>query len=138
MDSETERLAAEAVDLAAAMGKVLDYTEASIPVVEEALQEVSVYLAEIPEAAQRLTAERFGCYLLVVGYRTFGGRTLWHEEREQPVLVVGEPDCRIAMVTWDKVLGRLRGDKADDIAFFWDGFAERARQREPGLDVLFV
>jgi hypothetical protein len=42
------------------------------------------------------------------------------------------------MITWDKVAGRLKGDKADSIPFFWQGFAERARERKPGTDVLFV
>lgn len=136
MDSETQRMAAEAVEIASSMGKSLDYTESSIPVVEEILELVSEHLDALNEAAQRLTAQRFGCYLLAVGHRTYGGRTLWHQQREQPVLVVGEPDCRIAVITWDKVLGRLRGDAADNIPYFWEGFAERARRREPGTDVL--
>jgi hypothetical protein len=74
----------------------------------------------------------------MVGFKTFGGQFLWHEGRDQPVLVVGEPECRVAMITWDKVVGRLKGDKADSIPFFWQGFAERARERKPGTDVLFV
>lgn len=136
MDPETQRMAAEAVEIASSMGKSLDYTENSIPVVEEILERVSAHLNDLDEAAQRLTAQRFGCYLLVVGHRTYGGRTLWHQQRDQPVLVVGEPDCRVAVITWDKVLGRLRGDEADNIPFFWEGFAERARRCEPGTDVL--
>jgi hypothetical protein len=138
VEEEIERMAAEAVDLAKAMELSLDYSEKSIPSVEKALENVTEYLESIDEDARELTAQRFGCYLLMVGFKTFGGRFLWHEERDQPVLVVGEPDCRVAMITWDKVAGRIKGDKADSIPFFWDGFAERARAREPGTDVLFI
>jgi hypothetical protein len=50
---------------------------------------------------------------------------------------VGEPDFHVALMTWDKVKGRLRGDAADSIPFFYDGFAERARQAEPGVRALY-
>ena len=135
-DMETERMAAEAVDIAKSMEKPLDYSEGSIPVVEDILRTISEYIADLSEEAQHLTAQRFGCYLLTVGLRTYGGRTLWSEERGQPVLVVGEPECRIAVMTWDNVLARVRGDSASAIPFFWAGFAERAKRREPGSDVL--
>ena len=138
MEDEIERMAAEAVDLAKAMNLSLDYSERSIPVVEKALENITEYIESIDEDARELTAQRFGCYVLMVGFKTFGGQFLWHEGRDQPVLVVGEPECRVAMITWDKVAGRLKGDKADSIPFFWEGFAEKARAKEAGTDVLFV
>jgi hypothetical protein len=58
--------------------------------------------------------------------------------RNAPVLVVGEPAFRVALLTWDRVRARLSGDAADNIPFFYAGFAERVRQGEPGSDVLFV
>jgi hypothetical protein len=138
MEEEIERMAAEAVDIAKAMKLTLDYSERSIPIVEQVLENVSEHLESLDEDARELSAQRFGCYLLMVGLKTFGGHFLWHEGRDQPVLVVGEPECRVAMITWDKVAGRLKGDKADSIPFFWQGFAQKARAREPGSDVLFV
>ena len=83
-------------------------------------------------------AEDFGCYVLEVGRRAFGGRYLWHDGRRQPVLVVGEPACRVAILAWDKCRGRLLGEEADNIPFFFAGFAERVRRLEPGTDVLVV
>lgn len=90
-----------------------------------------------PEQVTTLV-QNFGCYILEVGRRAFGGRYLWHEGRDQPVLVVGEPDARVALLTWDKVRGRLGGDAADNILFFFQGFAEQARDATPGSDVLVV
>ena len=135
---ETKRLAAEAVQLATAMGKKLDYSEASIEVVEKLLAMIAPEFPHLSEAAQDLTVHRFGCYLLEAGLRTYGGRLLWEPDRQEPVLVVGEPDCRIAVMTWDKVRARLGGDEADNIVFFWAGFTTRAKKRAAGSDVLVM
>jgi hypothetical protein len=119
-------------------GQGLDYTHASLAVIEDMLAEAADFTSDMP--AERLTAlvQNFGCYILEVARREFGGRYLWHDQRDQPVLVVGEPAFRVAIITWDKVRGRLSGDKADNIPFFYAGFAERARQAEPGDDALYV
>jgi hypothetical protein len=54
------------------------------------------------------------------------------------VLIVGEPLFHVAMITFDKVRGRLSGDASDNIPFFYDGFAERARKAEPGMRAFYV
>jgi hypothetical protein len=54
------------------------------------------------------------------------------------VLVVGEPSFHVAMISWDKVRGRLNGDEADNIPFFYAGFAKRVREAEPGNHVPYV
>lgn len=138
MDPETKRMAAEAVGIAQAMGKTLDYSEQSVAVVEEVLELLGPHLREVDDAARHLTAERFGCYLLAVGQRTYGGRTAWNEQRGEPVLVVGEPACRVAVMTWGKVLGWLRGDRAEGLAVFWEGFAVHARKKVAGSDLLVL
>jgi hypothetical protein len=119
-------------------GGSLNYSEASLAVVEELLDEAADFAGEMsPEQLQSL-AQGFGCYILEVARREFGGRYAWFEQRDQPVLVVGEPAFRVALLAWDKVKGRLSGDKADNIPFFYTGFAERARRAEPGTDALYV
>ncbi len=136
MEEEVERMAAEAVELAAGLNLVFDYSEASVAAVEQAVGSLSEYAPTLAAPAIDLTVQRFGCYLLEVGRRTYGGRLQWNEEREQPVLVVGEPECRIAVMTWDKVRSRLGGELADELSFFWAGFASRAKAKKPGTDVL--
>jgi hypothetical protein len=136
LDSQTKELAAEAVVMAKRLGKTLDYSEASLEVVEALLAEASEAIETISEDVQEALVQQLGCYLLAVGHRAYGGRTLWFEERQQPILVVGEPDARIAIATWDKVRSRLQGDEADNMPFFWAGFASRARKPKHGSDVL--
>ncbi|PZR17257.1 MAG: hypothetical protein DI536_02725 [Archangium gephyra] len=135
---ETKRLAAEAVQLASALGKKLDFSEASVEVVEQLLAQIAPEFPHLSEAAQDLTVERFGCYLLEVGRKAFKGQIQFEPERQVPVLVVGEPDCRIAVITWEKVRARLLGDEHDNIVFFWAGFSTRAKKRVAGSDVLVM
>jgi len=116
----------------------LDYSEGSLSVVEEMLAEAAGFVDGMTGEQVRNIAQQMGCYVLEVGRRAHGGRYVWHEGRDAPVLLVGEPDFRVAMLAWDKTEGRLRGDEADNIPFFYAGFAGRVRSASPGTDALYV
>lgn len=131
--------AAKAVEMCESEdGSELDYSETSLTVIEDLLAEAADWAAEMTPDQLRTLSQNFGCYILEVARRQFGGRYLWFDQRDQPVLVVGEPAFRVALLTWDKVQGRLSGDEGDNIPFFYAGFAERARLANPGDDVLYV
>lgn len=119
-------------------GERLDYSEASLAAVQKTLAEAADWDTELTPEQFENFAKSFGCYVLEVARRTFGGRYNWFDSREAPVLVVGEPASRIALLTWDQVRGRLAGDLGCDIPFLYAGFAERVRRAEPGADVLYV
>jgi hypothetical protein len=119
-------------------GGRLDFSIESLAVVDDMLVEVSAYVADLDEAVVTGLVQQLGCYVLEVARRAFGGTYFWHDDGEQPILVVGEPEAHVALMTWSKVVGRLTGDEGDDIVFFFDGFAARAAQPEPGTDVLFL
>ncbi len=116
----------------------LDYSESSLSAVEDMLADASEFTEGMPDDQIDALVRILGSYVLEVGRREFGGKFYWHDGRDQPVLVVGEPDYRIAILTFDKVRGRLFGDQADNIPLFYQGFAARARTAEPGADVLYV
>jgi hypothetical protein len=119
-------------------GVPLDYSEVSLAVVEDTLRQTTSWSAGLtPEQLQNV-ARTLGCYVLEVARRQFGGRYCWFERRNAPVLVVGEPSYRVTLLTWVFVQGRLAGDAACNIPFFYAGFAERARLAEPGTDALYV
>lgn len=119
-------------------GVNLDYSEASLKVVEDMLEDDSDFTPDLPPEIVQNIIENYGCYILEVGRMEFGGEYRWHDERNQPVLVVGEPNFHVSLITWDKVRGRLDGDGADNIPFFYAGFAKRAREAQPGSRVLYV
>ena len=126
------------VSLQARAGGRLDFSISSLAAVDEMLVEVSAYVADLDEAVVTGLVQQLGSYVLEVGRRAFGGEYFWHEEGEQPILVVGEPAAHVALMTWSKVVGRLTGDEGDDIVFFFNGFAEKAAAPEPGSNVLFL
>jgi hypothetical protein len=139
LPDQIARAAGKAVAMRAGRGGgELDYTEASLAVVEEMLAEAGQWLSEMTPEQVTTLVQDVGCYILEVGRREFGGRYQWHDGRDQPVLVVGEPAFRVALIAWDKVRGRLGGDAGDNVPFFYAGFAARARQAAPGTDALYV
>jgi hypothetical protein len=119
-------------------GEPLDYSEASLAAVEETLAEAAGWDGELTPEQIRDFAQSFGCYVMEVARREFGGRYCWFDQRNAPVLVVGEPAFRIALLTWDQVQRRLAGDTGCNIPFLYAGFSERVRRAEPGTDALYV
>ena len=119
-------------------GGRLDYSERSLAAVEELLAEASPYAKEMPSTDVKTIVELMGSYILEVGHRQHGGFYQWHEGRSQPVLVVGQPKFSVAIMTFDKVRGRLSGDKADNIVYFYQGFAARAQKATPGTNALYI
>jgi len=139
LQEEVSRMAAEAVVIVRdRTGETIDFSPSSLTRVEETLDEASGYFAGLSEDQALKLVQWFGCYVLEVGRKQFGGEYLWHTQRDQPVLVVGEPTFHVAMITWDKVRGRVSGDKSDNIPFFYEGFAERAQRAQPGDRALYV
>lgn len=142
MDELAEQVAhtaANAVEVSEVMSYgVLDFSEPSLAILEQMAEEVAGYYEDMTPEQRETASQQFGCYILEVGRWQFGGRYAWFEQRNQPVLIVGEPAFRVAMITWDKVLGRLSGDSADNIPFFYSGFAEQVRRAGSGTDALYV
>jgi hypothetical protein len=116
----------------------LDYSENSLSIVEEMLAEASDYVSEMPPSQVSELVRLLGCYVLEVARATHGGEYAWIDDTRGPVLVVGEPQTHIAIATWDKVRSRLRGDPADNIPFFHQGFADMAKTRLPGQRTLYI
>ena len=118
--------------------KRLDYSEKSLSAVDEILEEVSGYKAQMSKTNIDTIVEIMSAYILDVAYRQYGGVFQWHAQSEQSVLVIGEPQFQVAIMAFDKVRGRLSGDRSDDIPFFFQGFAERVKSAMPGTNALYV
>jgi hypothetical protein len=116
----------------------LDFSERSIVAVEEILSEAAAFIEELTQEKVDIIVKTLGCYLLEVARKQFGGKYAWVSERKQPVLIVGEPCYHIALITWDRARGRLSGDEALNIPFFYQGFAERVRTARPGDHAFYV
>lgn len=115
----------------------VDFSPESLRVIDTALEEAGPYSAGLPEAELDALVQQFGCYVLEVAHRRFGGEYRWHAEMGQPVLILGEPTRHIVVATWAKVRRRLE-DPADSITFFYEGIAERVASAPPGYRALLV
>lgn len=115
----------------------LDYSQKSISVVEIILSEMAEQSLMLSEEQIIMATQEYGCYLLLTANKLYGGDFFWNSDYEQPMLIVGEPAASIVLLTWNKVKGRLMGDKTDHIAYFLEQFAQDAAQPEPGKKVIY-
>ncbi|MBI0060536.1 MULTISPECIES: hypothetical protein [Gilliamella] len=116
----------------------LDYSEKSITVVEMIIGEMADKSFGLPEEQLNMISQEYGCYLLLTAHKLYGGQFFWNQEFEQPMLICCEPDATIALLTWNKVKGRLLGDKTDHIAYFLDEFGKATFQPEKGTQRVYL
>ncbi len=135
--SDMTAAAERAVNLSRARGgALLDYSVASLLVVEEMLAEMSAL--DLTTHQISILAQDFGSYILETARRLHGGEYEWLVDRQEPVLVWGAPRYHVALTGWSKARGRLLGDRADNIPFFYAGFSERIKNPPPDRRVTFV
>ena len=137
MDADAIAAAAHTATVAGQLyGAALDYSEASVDVLAQLLTRIA---GEPMDDQQREHAVRiFASYLLETARRALGGRFEWSEDWRAPVLVVGEPVCRLGLHAFGKVRGRLGGDDGDNVAYVYREFAARARRATPGDNAIYL
>ena len=116
----------------------LDFSEKSLSVIEVILSDLAETAFSFPEEQTAMITQEYGCYLLLTAYKIYGGEFFWNSEFEQPMLIVGEPNASIVLLTWNKVKGRLLGDKLDHVAYFFAEFAKDAANPESGKKVVYM
>jgi hypothetical protein len=110
----------------------LDFSERSLQTVEAILEEASEFYPEMKDGQQQWIISSVGSYIFEVARRNFGGRYFWFDQRDQPILVTGQPKFEISIVVFDKVKGRLLNGKEDNIPYFFEGYSERVRKAKEG------
>ncbi|QRG65925.1 hypothetical protein [Brevibacillus choshinensis] len=99
-----------------------DYSVQSLRKLDEMLEELCQY--QIDDDTLDSVSSMAGSYIFEVARRNYGGLYFWVQERDQPVLVTGEPEYSISIFAFDKVRGRIRNGKEDDIPYYFDGYIE--------------
>jgi hypothetical protein len=100
-------------------GHKLDYTEASLPLVDDVLDDFFKQQAPLPEDLHFLAS----AYVFEVARREFGGRYLRGDEDNPFVLVIGQGDAQVGVCVMAKVRGRAVNGPEDSLAFFHAGIA---------------
>jgi len=97
-----------------------DYSVQSLRKLDDMLEELFEY--QIDDQTLNSVSSMAGSYIFEVARRNYGGQYFWVQESGQPVLVTGEPEYAISIFAFDKVRGRIRNGKEDDIPFYFDGY----------------
>jgi len=113
-------------------GDSLDYSQASLAMIDEMMDEFAAMAADMPVDARQGLVQIMGCYTMAVADKTFEGEFLWDERSEQPVFVVGEPEYHIAFKSFDKIAARLVGNVDSKVQTLFNEFAEKCRSAETG------
>jgi hypothetical protein len=116
----------------------LDYSEGSLALVEEILEEGSDFYEDMEEERKKWLVTIAGSYVFEVGRRNFGGKYFWYDKLNQPILVTGQPDFEISLLAFEKVKMRLENGPEDSIPFFFQGYSERVRNGKPGDKAMIV
>ncbi len=116
---------------------LLNFTPDSLHIVDDMLAEAAAHTPPLSEERRREVVQAFGSYVLEVARREFGGSYQWAQTEDAPVLVVGDPDFQISLMTWSHVAHRLTGDAAASVTPFYQGFADRTRAATPGDKAAF-
>jgi len=97
-----------------------DFSVLSLHEVDVILDELCEY--ELDHDTLDSVSSMVGSYVFEVARRNYGGKYYWVQEKEQPVLVTGEPEFSISIFAFDKVRGRIQNGKEDDIPYYFDGY----------------
>lgn len=135
---EVRRLADLAVEAARQRpNSLLNFTPDSLHIVDDMLAEAAAHIPPLTEERRREVVQAFGSYVLEVAHREFGGAFQWAQKDDAPVLVVGDPEFEISLMTWSRVAHRLTGDPAAGVTSFYRDFADRTRAAAPGDKAAF-
>jgi hypothetical protein len=114
----------------------LDFSEESLKVIDTILDQTHKHRTT-PEK-EKWIASMTGAYIFQVAFNQYGGKFYWDEAHKQPVLVTGEPDFEISLLAFEKCMMRIANGEADNIPFFYEGYANKVKNAKPGEKVQYI
>lgn len=110
-------------------GSGLDYSEASLQIIDEILQDFYLQRAILPEELFHLVA----AYVFEVTRRHYGGFYLSGDAKNPYAIMLGEPDFQLAVFFMDKIRRRASNGPADSVKSFYDAIAPLFATQTTGL-----
>lgn len=116
----------------------LDFTVESLKKVDAILEDVAEFQEDMEEVQVKTIIQKTSAYIFEVARRNYGGKYYWYEQLAQPILVTGQPDFEISLLALEKVKGRLKNGKEDNIPYFFQGYVDRVKKAKPGDKAMIV
>ncbi|GIO34823.1 MULTISPECIES: hypothetical protein [Paenibacillus] len=114
-----------------------DFSVESLRPLDDLLDEISDFVTDDEHLDS--VCSMAGCYIFEVARRNYGGEYYWAAEKEQPVLITGEPAFSISIFAFDKVRGRLANGSEDDIPFYFEGYVQAVEEgKKTGYNATIV
>lgn len=117
---------------------LLDYSEKSLEYIEEILDEASDFKDQLQEQQRSWIINIIGSYVFEVARTNYGGKYYMLDQKNQPILVTGQPKFEISIVVFDKIAGRIDNGKEDNIPFFFQGYSERVKNCKKGDKAMII
>lgn len=112
----------------------LDYSVSSLHLLDRILdQTADYYNTQMDYETQKRTIKKSASYIFEVAKQNFGGKYLWYEQLNQPVLVTGQPDFDVSLIAYEKVKGRLENGIEDNIPFFFEGYIQAVQRKASAM-----
>ena len=116
----------------------LDFSLESISVIEEILDDVSNRKKSLHKEERSWLINIVGSYVFEVGRQNFGGKYYWLPATNETILITGQPIFAIAIIVFQKVIGRIDNGKDDSITFFFQGYVDSVLNAEPGASITYI
>jgi hypothetical protein len=116
--------------------KGLDYSQQSLIVLDRLLDDYSQQWKDLSSEKKNEVVTNASSYILWVACRQYGGNFYWSEEEQQPVLVIGEPDYRVATMPQNKVSSRIEQGDSHNIIIYYRKIAESIQQATNNSNIL--
>ncbi len=115
-----------------------DYSIESLSAVDALLEEVRDFVED--EDMRYNIYTMTGCYVFETARKNYGGVYYWLQDRQQPILIAGEPDFSVSILAWEKVKGYLENGSEDSLPFYVAGYREHIEKgrTQKGYRVLIV
>ena len=113
----------------------LDFSINSLLLIDSFLEQTSKFYSTIEKDQIQAIISKTGCYIFEVARQNFGGKYFWYDKLNQPILVTGQPEFEMSLLTFEKVKGRLKNGIEDNIPFFFEGFIAGVKNKKSAMIV---
>ncbi|MBO9596052.1 MAG: hypothetical protein J7599_24325 [Niabella sp.] len=133
LDKELELLAAGFLQKYAATYPGLDFSVASLAILEALLEDASGFYKEMTFEQQQKIVKGAGAYIFEVARRHIGGSYYWYQKLDEPIFITGQPHFETGMLAFNQVRNRLQNGAGDPVPGYFEGYARSVQQRRSAI-----
>jgi len=114
---------------------ILDYSVESLKSLDLLIEENSEFYKGADNETKRKMIIKIGSYIFEVARKNFGGQYYWYNRLDQPILVSGQPEFEMSLLSYEKVKGRFENGYEDNIPSFFEGYIEGIKKKSSQMIV---